>query len=184
MQTLSIDIETYSDMNLSKCGVYKYAESPAFEILLFGYSADGSDVTVIDLAQGERLPQEIIEALTDDSVIKWAFNANFERVCLSRYLSDLGVSLDPFHDNHPLSQECARFLNPKSWRCSMVWAATMGLPLSLEGVGAVLGLEKQKLTEGKELIKYFSVPCDESKRRSHEEPPLPCAGQVGSLQKI
>lgn len=163
MQTLSIDIETYSDVNLSKCGVYKYAESPDFEILLFGYSADGSEVTVIDLAQGERLPQEIIEALTDDSVIKWAFNANFERVCLSRYLRDLGVSLDPFHDNHPISTECARFLNPESWRCSMVWAATMGLPLSLEGVGAVLGLEKQKLTEGKDLIKYFSVPCAPTK---------------------
>lgn len=114
MQTLSIDIETYSDVNLSKCGVYKYAESPDFEILLFGYSVDGSEVTVIDLAQGERLPQEIIDALTDDTVIKWAFNANFERVCLSRYLRDLGVSLDPFHDNHPLSTECARFLNPES----------------------------------------------------------------------
>ena len=163
MQTLSIDIETYSDVNLSKCGVYKYVESPDFEILLFGYSADGSDVTVIDLAQGENLPQEIIEALTDDTVIKWAFNANFERVCLSRYLRDLGVSLDPFHDNHPLSQECARFLNPESWRCSMVWAATMGLPLSLEGVGAILGLEKQKFTEGKNLIKYFSVPCAPTK---------------------
>lgn len=163
MQTLSIDIETYSDVNLSKCGVYKYAESPDFEILLFGYSADGSEVTVIDLAQGERLPQEIMDALTDDTVIKWAFNANFERVCLSRYLRDLGVSLDSFHDKHPLSTECARFLNPESWRCSMVWAATMGLPLSLEGVGAVLGLEKQKLTEGKELIKYFSVPCAPTK---------------------
>ena len=163
MQTLSIDIETYSDVNLSKCGVYKYVESPDFEILLFGYSADGSDVTVIDLAQGENLPQEIIEALTDDTVIKWAFNANFERVCLSRYLRDLGVGLDPFHDNHPLSAECARFLNPESWRCSMVWAATMGLPLSLEGVGAILGLEKQKFTEGKNLIKYFSVPCAPTK---------------------
>ena len=105
MQTLSIDIETYSDVNLSKCGVYKYTESPDFEILLFGYSVDGSEVTVIDLEQGERLPQEIIDALTDDTVIKWAFNANFERVCLSRHLRDLGVSLDPFHDNHPLSTE-------------------------------------------------------------------------------
>ena len=122
-----------------------------------------SDVTVIDLAQGERLPQKIIEALTDNTVIKWAFNANFERVCLSRYLRDLGVGLDPFHDNHPLSAECARFLNPESWRCSMVWAATMGLPLSLEGVGAILGLEKQRLTEGKNLIKYFSVPCAPTK---------------------
>lgn len=163
MQTLSIDIETYSDVNLSKCGVYKYAESPDFEVLLFGYSADGSEVTVIDLAQGERLPRKIIEALTDNTVIKWAFNANFERVCLSRYLRDLGVSLDSFHDKHPLPAECARFLNPESWRCSMVWAATMGLPLSLEGVGAVLGLEKQKLTEGKNLIKYFSVPCAPTK---------------------
>ena len=163
MQTLSIDIETYSSVNLPKCGVYKYAESPDFEILLFGYSADGSDVAVIDLAQGEHLPQEVIDALTDDSVIKWAFNANFERICLSRYLRDLGMSLDPFHDNHPLSIDCARFLNPESWRCSMVWAATMGLPLSLEGVGAVLGLEKQKLTEGKDLIKYFSVPCAPTK---------------------
>ena len=163
MQTLSIDIETYSSVNLPKCGVYKYAESPDFEILLFGYSVDGSDVAVIDLAQGERLPQEIIDALTDDSVIKWAFNANFERICLSRYLRDLGMSLDPFHDNHLLSIDCARFLNPESWRCSMVWAATMGLPLSLEGVGAVLGLEKQKLTDGKDLIKYFSVPCAPTK---------------------
>lgn len=136
MQTLSIDIETYSDVNLSKCGVYKYAESPDFEVLLFGYSADGSDVTVIDLAQGERLPQKIIEALTDNTVIKWAFNANFERVCLSRYLRDLGVGLDPFHDNHPLSAECARFLNPESWRCSMVWRPQWDCRFSLEGVGA------------------------------------------------
>lgn len=163
MKTLSIDIETYSSINLSKCGVYKYTEAPDFEILLFGYSVDGNDIKVIDLAQGEHLPQELIDALTDDSVIKWAFNANFERVCLSRYLHDLGISLDPFHDSHPLSQECSRFLNPESWRCSMVWAATMGLPLSLEGVGSVLGLEKQKLTEGKELIKYFSVPCAPTK---------------------
>ncbi len=163
MKNISIDIETFSDIDLNKCGVYKYAESPNFEILLFGYAVDGGKVQVIDLAQGEHIPQEIIDALTDDEVTKWAFNANFERVCLSRYLSDLGVSLDPFHDNHPLSTECARFLNPESWRCSMVWAATMGLPLSLEGVGAVLGLEKQKLTEGKELIKYFSVPCAPTK---------------------
>ena len=126
MQTLSIDIETYSDVNLSKCGVYKYAESPDFEILLFGYSVDGSEVTVIDLAQGERLPQEIIDALTDDSVIKWAFNANFERVCLSRYLRDLGVSLDPFHDKHPLSTECARFLNPKTVAPAVLFMMILG----------------------------------------------------------
>ena len=163
MKNISIDIETFSDIDLNKCGVYKYAESPNFEILLFGYAVDGDKVQVIDLAQGEHIPQEIIDALTDDDVTKWAFNANFERVCLSRYLSDLGVSLDPFHDNHPLSTECARFLNPEGWKCSMVWAATMGLPLSLKGVGQVLKLEDQKMDEGKALIKYFSVPCAATK---------------------
>ena len=163
MKTLSIDIETYSDIPLQKSGVYRYCESPSFEILLFGYSADSGPVQVVDLACGEKIPADVLDALTDDAVTKWAFNASFERVCLSRYLRDLGISLDPFHDKHPLSQEVARFLNPESWRCSMVWAATMGLPLSLEGVGAVLGLEKQKLTEGKELIKFFCQPCAPTK---------------------
>ena len=163
MKTLSIDIETYSDIPLQKSGVYRYCESPNFEILLFGYSADSGPVQVVDLACGEKIPADVLDALTDDAVTKWAFNASFERVCLSRYLRDLGISLDPFHDKHPLSQEMARFLNPESWRCSMVWAATMGLPLSLEGVGAVLGLEKQKLTEGKELIKFFCQPCAPTK---------------------
>ena len=163
MRTLSIDIETYSDVPLQKSGVYRYCESPNFEILLFGYSADSGPVQVVDLACGEKIPSDVLDALTDDAVTKWAFNASFERVCLSRYLRDLGISLDPFHDRHPLSQECARFLNPKSWHCSMVWAATMGLPLSLEGVGAVLGLEKQKLTEGKDLIKFFCQPCAPTK---------------------
>lgn len=162
MKSISIDIETFSSVDLGKCGVYKYAESPDFEILLFGYAVDGGKVNVVDLTAGETIPTDILDALTDDNVAKWAFNAQFERVCLSRYLSDLGVSLDPFHDNHPLSTECARFLNPEGWRCSMVWAATLGLPLSLEGVGAVLGLEKQKLTEGKELIRYFCVPRKET----------------------
>ena len=163
MKTLSIDIETYSDVPLQKSGVYRYCESPSFEILLFGYSADSGPVQVVDLACGEKIPADVLDALTDDAVTKWAFNASFERVCLSRYLRDLGISLDPFHDKHPLSQEVARFLNPESWRCSMVWAATMGLPLSLEGVGSVLGLEKQKLTEGKELIKFFCQPCAPTK---------------------
>ncbi len=163
MKTLSIDIETYSDVPLQKSGVYRYCESPNFEILLFGYSADSGPVQVVDLACGEKIPADVLDALTDDTVTKWAFNASFERVCLSRYLRDLGISLDPFHDKHPLSQEMAHFLNPESWRCSMVWAATMGLPLSLEGVGAVLGLEKQKLTEGKELIKFFCQPCAPTK---------------------
>ena len=173
MKNLEIDIETYSSVSLQKCGVYKYAESSDFEILLFGYSVDGGEVCVIDLASGETLPTEILSALTDDNVIKWAFNAQFERVCLSRYLSNLGVSLDPLHDRHPLSTECARFLNPSGWRCSMVWSAYMGLPLSLEGVGSVLGLEKQKLTEGKDLIRYFSVPCAPTKANGGRTRNLP-----------
>lgn len=143
MKTLSIDIETYSDIPLQKTGVYRYCESPNFEILLFGYSIDSGPVQVVDLACGEHIPKEVLAALEDDSVIKWAFNAAFERVCLSRYLG------------YPTGE----YLDPESWHCSMVWAATMGLPLSLEGVGAVLGLEKQKLTEGKELIKHFCQPC-------------------------
>lgn len=161
MKTISIDIETYGGVDLTKCGVYKYAESPDFEILLFGYSIDGGTVQVVDLASGESIPPKIIDALTNDDVQKWAFNANFERVCLSRYLSDMGVSLDPFADDHFSAQHLgkAKYLNPKAWRCSMVWSAYMGLPLSLEGAGAVLGLEKQKLTEGKELIRYFCSPC-------------------------
>lgn len=143
MQHLSIDIETYSSVNLQKAGVYKYAESPDFDILLFGYSVDGGAVHVIDLACGEKIPAEIVDALSDESVTKWAFNAQFERVCLSNYLDT--------------------WLSPDSWHCTMVWSATLGLPLSLEGVGAVLGLEKQKLTEGKNLIKYFCVPCAPTK---------------------
>ena len=147
MKTLSIDIETYSDVPLPKTGVYRYCESPDFEILLFGYSVDSGPVQVVDLACGEKIPAEIIVALEDESVIKWAFNASFERICLSRFLG------------YPTGE----YLDPESWRCSMIWAATMGLPLSLEGVGAVLGLEKQKLTEGKDLIKYFCQPCAATK---------------------
>lgn len=173
VKTLSIDIETYSDVELGKCGVYKYAESPAFEILLFGYSIDNGEAGTIDLAQGETLPPDLIDALVSDEVVKWAYNANFERVCLSRYLRDMGLSLDPFHDGHPMSTGRARFLNPESWRCSMVWAATMGLPRSLEGVGTVLGLEKRKLTEGKDLIKYFCVPCAPTKANGGRTRNLP-----------
>lgn len=160
MKTISIDIETFSSADLKKCGVYKYVEANDFEILLFGYSVDGGTVQVVDFTAGETLSPEILEALTDGNVQKWAFNANFERVCLSRYLSDMGISLAPFADNHssPYRGQ-AKYLSPKSWRCSMVWSAYMGLPLSLEGAGSVLGLEKQKLTEGKELIRYFCKPC-------------------------
>ena len=158
MESLSVDLETRSSVDIGKRGVYRYAEAEDFAILLFGYAVDGGTVEVIDIANGEQIPQEILDALIDESVIKWAFNANFERVCLSRYLSDLGIDLDPFRDNHPLSKECARFLNPCSWRCTMVWSAYMGLPLSLASVGRVLGLEEQKMTEGKALIRYFSTP--------------------------
>lgn len=163
METISIDIETYSSVDLKKCGVYKYAESDDFEILLFAYSVDGSETKVIDLAKGEEIPAEILDALTDEKISKWAFNAQFERVCLSRYLRDKGISLDSFYDNHELSTSMAMFLNPTSWKCTMIWSATLGLPLSLEGVGAVLELDKQKLSEGKNLIKYFCVPCTPTK---------------------
>ena len=173
MKTISIDIETFSDVNLAKCGVYKYAESPAFEVLLFGYAVDGGEVQVIDLTQGESIPDDILDALTDESVTKWAFNASFERVCLSRYLRELGRSLNPFHDHHPLSQDCARFLNPAGWKCSMIWSAYMGLPLSLESAGLVLNLDRQKLKEGKDLIRYFCVPCKETKSNGGRTRNLP-----------
>lgn len=147
MKTLSIDIETYSDQPIQKTGVYRYCESPEFEILLFSYSVDNAPVEVVDLACGEKIPEEVLAALADETVIKWAFNASFERICLSRFLG------------YPTGH----YLDPESWRCSMIWSATMGLPLSLEGVGTVLGLEKQKLTEGKDLIKYFCQPCAPTK---------------------
>lgn len=153
MRTLSIDIETFSDVDLKKCGVYKYASSPAFEILLFGYAVDGGAVRVVDLARGEKIPDEVVAALSDESVIKWAFNAMFERVCLSSYLRE--------------------WLEPEGWHCTMVWSATLGLPLSLEGVGAALGLEKQKLTEGKDLIRYFCVPCKPTKANGGRTRNLP-----------
>ena len=128
---------------------------------------------VIDLAQGETIPEEILDALTDESVTKWAFNASFERVCLSRYLRDLGRSIDPFHDHHSLSTETAQFLNPAGWKCSMIWSAYMGLPLSLEGVGAVLKLGSQKMKEGKDLIRYFCVPCKPTKTNGGRTRNLP-----------
>lgn len=157
MQTLSIDLETYSDQPLAKTGVYRYVESPDFEILLFAYSVDGAPVQQIDLACGEKIPSEILCALEDETVTKWAFNANFERICLSRFLG------------YPTGD----YLEPDSWKCSMVWAAYMGLPLSLEGAGAVLGLEKQKLAEGKDLIKYFCQPCAPTKSNGQRTRNLP-----------
>ena len=147
MKTISIDIETFSSVDLAKSGVYRYAESPDFEILLFGYSVDVSAVSVVDLASGEKIPPYILSALEDETVIKCAFNANFERICLSRLLG----------------YKTGRYLSPVSWHCTMVWSAYMGLPLSLQGCGAVLRLDRQKLTEGKELIRYFCVPCQPTK---------------------
>ena len=159
MKNLSVDLETFSSVNLGKCGVYKYAESDDFEILLFGYSVDGSEVKVVDLAQGETIPEVVLSALTDETVTKWAFNAQFERVCLSRYLRDKGINVNP---GQAVKSE-GLFLNPSSCHCTMIWSATLGLPMSLESVGAVLGLDKQKLTEGKSLIKYFCLPCNPTK---------------------
>ena len=150
MRILSIDIETYSDVDLSKSGVYPYAESDNFEILFFGYSVDGHPPQVIDLANGEQLPDDIIAALTDPNVIKTAYNAMFERICISKHL---GLPK-------------GTYLDPTQWHCTMVWAATLGLPMSLAGVGAVLGLDKQKMSEGKDLIKFFCIP-DKDGNRHH-----------------
>ena len=171
MKTLSIDIETYSSVDLAKCGVYKYTEATDFDILLFGYSADGNPVQVVDLASGETIPPEVIAALTNDDVTKWAFNAQFERICLSRWLRDHG-GFDNVYYSIP-EDTVGNYLDPASWKCTMIWSAYMGLPLSLEGVGAVLGLGKQKLTEGKELIKYFCQPCAPTKSNGGRTRNLP-----------
>ena len=158
---LSIDLETYSDTDLSRCGVYKYAESENFDILLFGVSVNNGPVQVYDLASGDTIPEEILSALTDNAVTKWAFNATFERVCLSNWLKK----------HHPEyfctysipTAPASHSLDPSSWKCSMIWSACLGLPLSLEGVGAVLKLQNQKLKEGKDLIRYFCTPCRPTK---------------------
>ena len=161
IHTLSLDVETFSDVDLKKCGVYKYAESSDFEILLFGVSVDGGEVTVYDLASGDTVPEEIIRALADDSVIKWAYNASFERVCLSVWLRR---NYPQYFSSYSIEDDTVRnYLDPSSWRCSLVWGAYMGLPLSLEGIGKVLKLENQKMAEGKALIRYFCVPCKPTK---------------------
>ncbi len=161
MENLSIDIETYSSVDLSKCGVYKYAEADDFDILLFGYSIDHGEVMVTDLAQGEKLPNEVLEALIDKHVTKWAYNAQFERVCISAWLKK--NCPERFKSYSIDTDSVGNYLDPASWRCSMVWASYMGLPRSLESVGAVLGLSEQKLKEGKELIRYFCLPCRATK---------------------
>nr|WP_066130561.1 DNA polymerase [Gemella asaccharolytica]KXB57054.1 DNA-directed DNA polymerase [Gemella asaccharolytica] len=153
MKKISIDLETYSSVDLGKSGVYKYAESEDFEILLFAYSVDDKEVKVIDLASGEIIPEEILLALSDESIEKWAFNANFERACLSRFLG--------------------KRLKPQGWYCTMIWSAYLGLPLSLEKVGEVLKLDKQKMSEGKALIRYFSIPCKPTKTNGMRTRNLP-----------
>ena len=171
IKTLSLDLETYSSVSLKKAGVYPYAESSDFEILLFGYSVNGGPVQVVDIACGEQIPESVLSALTDDTVIKWAFNASFERICLSYWLQ----RHHPEHfKSYSIPEDSVRkYLNPESWRCSMVWSAYMGLPLSLEGAGAVLKLDDQKLSEGKDLIRYFCVPCAPTKSNGGRTRNLP-----------
>lgn len=161
IKEMSIDLETYSDVDISKCGAYKYAESDNFEILLFGVSIDGGEVQVFDLACGNTIPDDILAALSDDTVTKWAFNANFERICLSNWLKRHHP--EHFKGYRIPEDPASKYLDPSSWKCTMIWSAYMGLPLSLEGVGAVLKLQDQKMKEGKDLIKYFCCPCKPTK---------------------
>lgn len=170
MKTLSLDLETFSSVDLSKSSVYRYAESPDFAILLLGYSIDGGDVQIVDLAQGEQIPPEVIAALSDDRVHKWAFNAAFERVCLSEWLRRNGHPLGNDYYSTP-EDSCMGYLDPAGWYCTMVWSAYLGLPLSLKDAGAALGLDKQKLSEGKDLIKYFCVPAKDGKRHLPADAP-------------
>jgi len=163
IRELSIDIETYSDVDIKKCGNYKYAESETFEILLFAVSVNGGDVIVYDLACGEILPVEILNALVNDTITKWAFNAVFERICISHWLKK----------HYPEYMKGRKYLPSDSWKCTLVWSAYMGLPLSLEGVGAVLKLKEQKMKEGKDLIRYFCVPCKPTKTNGQRTRNLP-----------
>ena len=164
IKTLSIDLETYSDIDLTKCGVYKYAESPAFEILLMGVSVNEGPVSVYDIASSEKVPDKILDAIADPGVTKWAYNAAFERVCLSAWMKR----------EYPrrLAANTA-FLNPASWRCSMIWGAYLGMPLSLDGIGMVLRLPFQKMSEGSSLIRYFCSPCKPTKANGGRTRNLP-----------
>lgn len=161
IMSLSLDLETYSDVDLKKSGVYRYAESPNFEILLFAYSVDNGPVIVIDIAQGECVPDDILAALSDDTITKWAYNASFERICLSYWLKKNYP--EHFYSYSIPEDTVGNYLDPASWKCSRIWGAYMGLPLSLEGIGAVLKLSDQKMKEGKDLIKYFCTPCKATK---------------------
>ena len=155
---ITIDIETRSDKDISKCGVYAYTDTPYFDILLFAYSIDGQPVQVVDMANGEEIPENVLAALVDENVIKKAFNVNFERVCLSKYLRK---NYPQYFQSYSIDEDTVGdFLNPESWHCSMIHARTLGLPSSLAEVGKVLGIEQQKMTEGKALVKFFCVPYD------------------------
>lgn len=171
IESISIDIETYSDRDLKKCGVYKYAESPNAELLLFGYSINNGPVTVIDVAQGEEVPEFILKALTDDNIIKWAYNASFERIFLSVWLKR---NYPQYFVSYSIDEDTvSNYLDPSAWRCSLVWGAVMGLPLSLKGIGAVLKLDEQKMSEGSDLIRYFCVPCKPTKSNGGRTRNLP-----------
>lgn len=171
IKTLSIDIESYSDVDIGKCGVYKYSESENFEILLFAYAVNSGEVQVVDLAQGEKLPVDILKALSDERVTKWAFNSQFERIALSMYIRRLYPEY--FVSYSTVEDTVGDYLSPVGWKCTMTWSAYMGLPLSLEGVGKVLGLDEQKLKEGKELIRYFCIPCKPTKTNGSRTRNLP-----------
>ena len=170
IEYMSIDIESFSSVDLKTSGVYRYSESPDFEILLLGYSVNGGPVKTVDIASGEEVPMEIIEAIAGDDVIKWAFNASFERICLSSWLKKHYPSL--FH-GYGTGDDYIDYLSPTSWRCSMVWSAYLGLPLSLAGVGKILKLDEQKMTEGKSLITYFCCPCAPTKSNGGRTRNLP-----------
>ena len=171
IREMSIDLETYSDIDITKCGAYKYAESDYFEILLFGVSVNGGPVKVYDLACGDTIPEEILAALSDENITKWAFNASFERICLSNWLKR--HCPEHFRGYSIPEDPASKYLDPSSWKCTMIWSAYMGLPLSLEGVGAVLKLQDQKLKEGKDLIRYFCKPCKPAKANGGRTRNLP-----------
>ncbi len=171
IKEMSIDLETYSDVDIKKSGVYKYAESENFKILLFAVSINGGDVIVYDLACGDVLPDEILDAIVSNGIIKWAFNASFERICLFYWMKRNYP--DRFCSYSIPEDTVGNYLDPASWRCTMIWSAYMGLPLSLEGVGSMLGLKDQKMKEGKDLIRYFCVPCKPTKSNGDRTRNLP-----------
>lgn len=171
IQSLSIDLETYSSVDLKKSGVYPYAESSDLEILLFAYAVNEGAVQVVDIACGEEVPDEILQALSDDTVTKWAYNSQFERVCLSYWLRK---NYPQYFSSYSIAEDSVgNYLDPTSWKCSRIWGAYMGLPLSLKGIGAVLKLDEQKMEEGSDLIKYFCKPCRPTKKNGGRTRNLP-----------